>query len=68
MVAEKQMLNAKDIQELLGVSQSKAYGLIKQMNQELAESDHIVIRGKVPCAYIEKRFFGISARNNFGKE
>lgn len=36
MVAEKQMLNAKDVQELLGVSQSKAYGLIKQMNQELA--------------------------------
>lgn len=68
MVAEKQMLNAKDIQELLGVSQSKAYGLIKQMNTELEASDHIVIRGKVPSAYIEKRFFGINARNGFRKE
>lgn len=68
MIAEKQMLNAKDVQELFGVSQSKAYGLIKQMNEELKASNHIVIRGKVPCAYIEKRFYGIHARNNTEQE
>lgn len=63
MIAEKQMLNAKDIQELFQVSQSKAYGLIKQMNDELKASNHIVIRGKVPSAYIEKRFYGIHVRD-----
>lgn len=68
MVAGKQMLNAKDIQELLEVSQSKAYGLIKQMNDELKASNHIVIRGKVPSAYIEKRFFGIHVNNGSGQE
>ncbi len=62
MPTEKQMLNAKDIQELFEVSQSKAYGLIKQMNDELKSSNHIVIRGKVPCAYIEKRFYGIRVK------
>ena len=68
MIAEKQMLNAKDIQELFQVSQSKAYGLIKQMNDELKASNHIVIRGKVPCAYIEKRFYGIRVRDNQEQE
>ncbi|RKI42500.1 hypothetical protein D7V86_05980 [bacterium D16-51] len=62
-MAEKQMLGAKDIQELFQVSQSKAYGLIKQMNDELKASNHIVIRGKVPGAYIEKRFYGIHVRD-----
>ena len=68
MQAGKQMLNATDVQELFEVSQSKAYGLIKQMNDELKASDHIVIRGKVPCAYIEKRFYGIHVRDNQEQE
>lgn len=58
------MLNAKGVMELLGVSESKAYTYIRQMNEELARDGYLTIRGKVPRSYVEKRFFGISG----GKE
>lgn len=56
---EKQIYTAKDLSELLNVSESKAYGLIRQMNEELKQKGFIVCRGRVPRAYVEKRFFGL---------
>lgn len=50
--------NAKELAELLGCSESLAYRYIKQMNTELAQNGFLTIRGKVPKAYVEKRFFG----------
>lgn len=56
---EKQVYNVKDIQCLLGVSESKAYQYIRVMNDELQEKGFLVVRGKVPRAYVEERFFGV---------
>lgn len=55
----KQVYTAKDISEILGVSESKSYQFIRQMNQELEKQGFLVCRGKVPVAYFQKRFFGI---------
>lgn len=55
----KQVYTAKDLQELLGVSESKAYQYIRIMNQELSEKGFLTVRGKVPCAYVSERFFGV---------
>ena len=41
----KQVYTAKDISEILGVSESKSYQFIRQMNEELAEKGFIVCRG-----------------------
>lgn len=57
----KQIYTAKDLQELLGVSESKAYQYIRIMNQELSEKGFLTVRGKVPCAYVQERFFGMKA-------
>ena len=48
----------KDISEILGVSESKSYQFIRQMNEELAEKGFIVCRGRVPVAYFNERFYG----------
>lgn len=56
----KQVYGAKDLQELLGVSESKAYQYIRQMNAELQEKGFLTVRGKVPAAYVKERFFGVS--------
>ena len=56
---EKQGYNVRDIQTLLGVSESKAYQYIKIMNGELQEKGYLVVRGKIPRAYVEERFFGV---------
>lgn len=55
---ERQMYTAGDLAELLNVSESKAYDLIRRMNAELKEKGFLVCRGRVPRAYVEKRFFG----------
>lgn len=56
----RQTYNAKELAELLGVSESKSYQYIRQMNAELTEKGFLTIRGKVPKAYAEKRFFGVN--------
>ena len=50
--------DANELADMLGVSQSKAYQYIKQMNAELTQKGFLTVRGKVPKAYVEKRFFG----------
>ena len=57
----KQFYNAQEVMEMLGVSSSKAYQLIRTMNEELQEKGYLTVRGKVPAAYLEKRFFGVEA-------
>ncbi len=44
-----------------GVSESKSYQLIRKMNDELSEKGFLTVRGKVPRAYLEERFFGVKA-------
>ncbi len=55
----KQVYTAKDISEILGVSESKSYQFIRQMNEELEKKGFIVCRGRVPAAYFQERFFGV---------
>lgn len=57
---EKQVYTAKDISEILGVSESKSYSYIRQMNEELKEKGYIICRGRVPVAYFKERFFGVN--------
>lgn len=56
----KQFYTAQDVKELLSVSDSKAYGLIRTMNEELQAQGFLTVRGRIPVAYMEKRFFGMN--------
>lgn len=51
----KQVYTAKDISEILGVSESKSYQYIRQMNSELEEKGFLIARGRVPVAYFQER-------------
>lgn len=55
----RQMLNVNDVMEILGVSKSQGYKIIKKLNNELSKNNYIVVRGKITKAYFEKRVFGI---------
>ncbi len=55
----KQFLTAPELAELVGVSQSKAYSFIRDMNKELTKKGFLTVRGKVPAAYVRERFFGL---------
>lgn len=65
---EKQVCNVNDIRALLGVSESKAYQYIRVMNEEHERKGFLVVRGKVPRAYVEERFFGVKAEGKAAVE
>lgn len=51
---------AKDIQSMLGISRSKAYDLVKNLNSELEGKGYLVIPGKIPKKYLAERCYGLA--------
>ena len=41
------------------ISESKAYAIIKQLNEELKEKGFIVFRGRVSKAYFMEKMYGM---------
>lgn len=59
--------NAKELAEVLGCSESKAYSYIRVMNSELENKGFLTLRGKVPREYVRVRFFGMAADQRGGE-
>ena len=55
----QQVLRAKDIAEMCQISESKAYTIIKQLNEELKAKGFIVFRGRVSKAYFMEKMYGM---------
>ena len=52
-------ITVKEIGEVLGVSESKSYGIVRDLNRELADKGYMVIPGRVSRKYFEERFYGV---------
>ena len=59
----KQFIDAVEVAETLNVSKSKAYGIIKMLNKELAEKGYITISGKVSRLYFQQRIYGMNTES-----
>ena len=51
-------ITANEIMEILGIGRSKAYDVVREMNQELENAGYNVIKGKVPVRYFQKKYYG----------
>ena len=51
---------AQEVAEILGVSRTKAYKIVKELNLELREKGYIIIAGKVPKRYFEQRCYAFN--------
>lgn len=51
----KQMLTVEDVMDICRVKQSKAYKIMKQVNQEMEREGFIIIRGRVNSKYLMKK-------------
>lgn len=51
------LYNTKDIQEILNCGQTKAYDLIRELNQERKQKGLIVVAGRIPAEFFNKRYF-----------
>ena len=52
---DKRYLTVEDIQDALGISKSKAYEIIRELNEELKKKGYLVVRGKTSRAYFEHK-------------
>ncbi|MCD7740698.1 MAG: transcriptional regulator [Ruminococcus sp.] len=52
----KLFYNAKDISQIMQISDSKAYKIIATLNKELEGSGFITVHGKVNRIYFQQRF------------
>lgn len=57
MEQRRKMLSAKEVSELLDISNSYAYKVINRLNQELEKAGYLTIHGKVDSLYLNKRYF-----------
>lgn len=56
----EKFLEVGDVMQILGISRSATYKLMRQINSELEKKGYIVIRGKVSRKYFEERIYGMS--------
>lgn len=57
---QEKMIDASRVAEILGISESHAYVVIRTLNQELEKAGYLTIRGKVDYSYLRKRYFSCS--------
>ncbi len=58
---ERQFIGAKEVAEILGVSESKAYSVIRDLNNELKAKNYITVQGRVSRVFFQERVYGIKA-------
>ncbi|MBM7562521.1 helix-turn-helix domain-containing protein [Fusibacter tunisiensis] len=51
---------AEEVSQLLGISVSTSYRIIRQLNKELSTKGFIVLAGKLPIKYFEEKYYGYS--------
>lgn len=51
---------ATEVMGILGVSRAKAYKIVKDLNEELAEKGYIVTAGKIPKKYLAEKLYGMT--------
>lgn len=58
MKEKKLFMTVDDVMELLQVSKTKAYAIIRKLNKELEVKGYMIISGKIPTKYFAERFYG----------
>lgn len=53
---ECMFIKVDEIRRLLGISRSKAYQIIRELNAELKSQGYMVLNGKVNRSYFMKKF------------
>ena len=46
-----QFITAEEVQQIIGVSRSKAYQIVQSLNRELKSMGYITVSGKCPLRY-----------------
>ena len=54
----KYYLTAGEVAEIMGVSEGKAYEIIRDLNKELKDGGFITVAGRIPTKFFNQKFWG----------
>lgn len=57
-MTETRFMTVDEVAEILGISVSSSYKIIRSLNLELKKLGYITICGKIPRKYFEKKIYG----------
>ena len=55
----KTFISVREIKEMLCVSESKAFSIVRDLTKELEDKGYLIISGRVSRKYFEERFYGV---------
>ena len=58
MAEEKRFLNAEDVANIMECSKSRAYTIIRNLNEEMQAKGYVIIHGKINAKYFNERIYG----------
>lgn len=53
-----QYITATEVAEIMGISRSKSYQIVRQFNKELKAQGYLTVAGKCPIQYFKQKFYG----------
>lgn len=59
---ENLFYTAQEVQKMLGVSRGKAYQVVRELNEQLAQRGFIVVAGKIPKKIFQEHFYGLETQ------
>lgn len=60
MENKKMYLTAEDINNILNVSRTTAYGIMRKLNEQLEAKGYMVVRGRLSRKYFEEQMYGVA--------
>ncbi len=54
-----QFITANEVADIMGISRTKAYQIVRSLNRELKEMGYITIAGKCPMQFFKQKFYGL---------
>lgn len=61
---EKMYITAQEVSEALGVSDSKAYSIIRQLNAELKSKGYITVSGRTSRVFFLEKCYGVRSNGS----
>ena len=59
---ENILMGGEEVRNLLNISRSAAYKIIRNLNEELEKKGYITIKGRISREYFKEKFYGMETK------
>ncbi|MBO6165588.1 MAG: hypothetical protein J6O17_04350 [Eubacterium sp.] len=59
---ENILMGVEEVRNLLNISRSAAYKIIRNLNEELEKKGYITIKGRISREYFKEKFYGMETK------